>query len=87
MSLLKHYKPQNNPGMLSDDELRRITSPFMLLMGEHERLFKSHESVERAKRLIPGLHTAEILKDAGHIMTMDQPEIIREKVLRFFEQF
>ena len=86
MSLLKHFKPQGNPGLLTDDELRRITSPFMLLMGEHERIFKPSESIERAKRLIPGLRAAEIVKDAGHIMTMDQPEIIMEKVTSFFEQ-
>jgi len=85
-SLLKHYKPQGNPGMLTDDELRRITSPFTLLMGEHERIFKSHESIERAKRLIPGLRAAEIVKDAGHIMTIDQPDMVKEKVLSFFEK-
>ena len=84
--LLKHFKTQGNPGRLSEGELRRITAPLLVLMGQYERIFKPAAAVERARRLIPGLVSAEIVPTAGHLVTVDQPEWLKERVLRFFDQ-
>jgi len=82
---IKHFKTQGNPGLLIDNELRQIVSPLMVLMGEYERLFKPQIAVERARSLIPGLVSAEIVPNAGHLVTVDQPDWLKQRVLKFVE--
>lgn len=80
---LQHFKPQGNPGLLSDAELGRIGVPTLVLMGEDERIFPPRESVLRAHARIPGLAAAEILPRAAHLLTVDQPKLVKEKLLAF----
>ena len=82
---IKHFKTQGNPGQLTDHELRHIHSPLLVLMGEFERLFKPHIAIERARSLIPGLVSAEMVPDAGHLMTADQPDWLKQRVLKFIQ--
>lgn len=84
--LLKHFKTQGNPGQLTDDELRQMTSPLLVLMGEYERIFSSQIAIQRAKRLIPGLVAAELVPNAGHLMTADQPQWLKERIFRFMQE-
>ena len=81
--LLRHFKTQANPGQLTDDELRRITAPALLLIGAHERLFLPKVMAGRARRLIPGLIAAEIIPNAGHLLPADQPEVLKRRALTF----
>ncbi len=83
--VLKHYKSQGNPGQLRDDELRRITSPALVLMGEHEQVFQARPTIDRARALIPGLVAAELVPRAGHLMTLDQPDWLSARVLKFLQ--
>lgn len=82
----KDFKTQGPPGLLPDDELRQITCPLLLLMGEDERIFPPQRAIERAKNLIPGLMAAEIVPNAGHVMTIDQPDLLAERVLDFLQK-
>ena len=82
---IKHFKTQGNPGQLTNDELRQITSPLLVLMGEYERVFKLQTAVERANSLIPGLVSAEIVPNAGHLVTADQPDWLKHRVLKFIQ--
>ena len=82
---IKHFKTQGNPGQLTNDELRQITSPLLVLMGEYERVFKLQDAVERANNLIPGLVSAEIVPNAGHLVTADQPDWLKHRVLKFIQ--
>ena len=84
--ILTHYKAQFNPGVLRLDELEAITAPLLILMGEHERAFNSPATIQRAQRLIPGLVAAEMVPKAGHLMTLDQPEWLKNRLLPFFAQ-
>ena len=84
--MLKYHRTQRNPGLLTDDELRRITSPLLVLMGEHECFFDPRKAVARARRLIPGLVAAEVVAHAGHLMTADQPEFLEARVQRFLRE-
>jgi pimeloyl-ACP methyl ester carboxylesterase len=84
--MLKYHRTQRNPGLLTDDELRRITSPLLVLIGEHECFFDPGKAVARARALIPGLVAAEIVPHAGHLMTADQPEFLEKRVNRFLRE-
>lgn len=83
--VIKHFKTQGNPGPLTDTELRQITSPLLILMGEYERLFRPQAAVERATKLIPSLVAADIVPKAGHLVTTDQPEWLKQRVLKFIQ--
>lgn len=83
--LIRHFKTQGNPGQLPDDELRRITSPLLVLMGQYERIFKPKLAIARAKLLIPGLVSAELVPNAGHLMTVDQADWLKRRILGFLQ--
>lgn len=39
--------------------------------------------IEQAKSMIPQIE-AEIIPNAGHMLSMEQPELVDERILRFF---
>lgn len=70
------------PTVFTDQELRRIDLPTLLLIGSGEKIYNPEKAISRAKRLMPNL-TAEIIPDAGHLLIMDQPEVINSRILQF----
>ncbi len=42
-------------------------------------------AIERAQKLIPGLVSAEIVTNAGHLMMVDQPEWLKQRILQFIQ--
>ncbi len=70
------------PRVLTDDELRRISSPVLLLLGEQEVCFDPDAALSRAKNLMPNLE-AEIIANVGHALTMEQPEMANARILKF----
>ncbi|MEM7330444.1 MAG: alpha/beta hydrolase [Chloroflexota bacterium] len=81
--LINHFKPNLNPHVLRNWELRNIESPLLVLMGDNERIFYGQKSVERVRKNVPGLVSAEIVPDAGHVMTIDRPDFLEERILKF----
>ena len=59
------------------------TAPLLVMMGEYGRLFKPAASVEQACSRIPGLVSPALVPKAGPLVTMDQPEWLRQLVFRF----
>jgi pimeloyl-ACP methyl ester carboxylesterase len=80
---LKHFRTQRNPGLLLEQELRDVTAPTLVLLGEQERLFDPRRAAARARSLIPGLVSLELVPHAGHLLTLDRPETLRTKILEF----
>ena len=70
------------PTEFTDDELRQIKTPALLLVGEKEVIHSPRKAIDRAKRLMPDIQ-AEMIPEASHILSMDQPEIVNERILRF----
>jgi len=70
------------PTVFTDEELELIKLPALLLIGAKEKIYDSDKVIERAQSLMPAL-TAEIIPDAGHLLIMDQPEIINTHILEF----
>jgi pimeloyl-ACP methyl ester carboxylesterase len=69
------------PCTFSDDELRQISHPVLLLIGEVDRL-NPPRALERARLTIPHLD-GETIQHAGHFLNMERPQEVNARVLRF----
>ncbi|MGE7272037.1 alpha/beta fold hydrolase [Brevibacillus panacihumi] len=80
----RSVKPQADgfPYVFTDDELQSVQVPVLLLLGEHEVMYDPQSALLRASALVPGIE-AEIVKNAGHVVSMEQPEYVNQRVLRF----
>jgi pimeloyl-ACP methyl ester carboxylesterase len=65
------------PTKLTDDELRRISAPATVLLGDREVIYAGgpEAAIARAHRLIPNVHT-RLLQGAGHVLTLDAPDVV-----------
>ncbi|CAM3039172.1 alpha/beta hydrolase [Paenibacillus sediminis] len=70
---------------LTDDELQKIEAPTLLLIGNHEVQYNPNAAIERAGRFIPKLD-AHLIKDAGHGVTLEQPQVVDQHVLQFLQK-
>jgi pimeloyl-ACP methyl ester carboxylesterase len=73
------------PRLYSKDELRQITAPTLLLIGEREKIYRPQDAIRAAKRLMPNLQV-ESIPDAHHITALSQPELVNQHLLRFFRE-
>jgi pimeloyl-ACP methyl ester carboxylesterase len=63
-----HFKPRFDPQPgFSDEELRRLDMPVLLLAGARDAVFDSEKTAARLRRCLPRL-TAVVLPDAGHVL-------------------
>lgn len=80
------FKPQElSFGVVTifeDEELRRINTPTLLLVGDHEKIFKPQQMLERARSLIPNLE-ADTIPNAAHLLLVDQPEAVNSRMEAF----
>jgi pimeloyl-ACP methyl ester carboxylesterase len=65
----------------SDDELKSLHIPVLLLIGDQD-IINNEKSIEKAKKLIPHVETG-IIQNAGHFLSLDQAEIVNRKVMAF----
>lgn len=70
--------------VFSDESLRGIQAPVLLLIGENDGTGRPKREMERAQRLIPHLEAA-IVPDAGHLLPLDQAEVVNERIIRFLQ--
>jgi pimeloyl-ACP methyl ester carboxylesterase len=70
------------PTVYSDEELKRIELPALLLIGAGEKIYNPKKAISRAQRLMPDF-TAEIIPGVGHTLNMEQPETINARILEF----
>ena len=62
-------------------ELPRITAPTLILAGRHDWIC-APEFSEELHRLMPGSRL-RIFEDSSHSIRVDEPEALREEILRF----
>lgn len=72
-----------SPTVFSDEELRQIRTPVLLLIGDHEVIYRPQDAIRRATRLVAGLK-AEIVPNANHIAEYTAAEVVNQKILEFF---
>jgi pimeloyl-ACP methyl ester carboxylesterase len=72
------------PCTFSDEELRHISHPILLLIGDQDRL-NPPKALERARQTIRQLES-EVIPHAGHFLNMEQPEYVNARILKFLEE-
>jgi pimeloyl-ACP methyl ester carboxylesterase len=67
-----------------DADLRRVETPTLLLIGEHETTYtlKPAKVIERARRLIPHLEAA-LIPHGRHLFPVDQADETNVRLLAF----
>jgi pimeloyl-ACP methyl ester carboxylesterase len=73
------------PPVYTDEQLRQINVPTLLLLGDHEIIYDYKAALKRAASLMPDIETA-VVPDAGHALSLDQPEMVNRRILEFLGQ-
>ena len=68
--------------VFTDEELRQMTVPILLLIGDHEIMYEPQKALSQAAQLIPNLQV-ELIPNAGHMLNSDQSEGVNARVLKF----
>lgn len=79
------YRPTKNtfaPHVFKDAELRQIQAPVLLLIGDHEVIYKPDRVIQRATRLLSNLE-AEIVPNANHCAQYNASEIENSRIVEF----
>lgn len=71
-----------NPRVLRDDELRRLTMPTLVMIGDQEKIYPAAAALARAQALIPGVKTVTI-PDASHDLMFAQPARVNAALRSF----
>ncbi len=69
------------PSAFNGQRLSQIHIPVLMLIGDHDRL-NPPRAIELARRLIPQIET-EIILNAGHMLSIEQPAAVNARILRF----
>lgn len=67
----------------SNDDLKKITIPVLVLIGDHD-VINSDESLTNAEKFLPNCKT-ETIKNAGHFLSIDQSQTVNKAILSFLE--
>lgn len=70
---------------ITNQELKKIFHPTLLLIGEYDVQYNPRLAIERAKKLIPNIQT-HLIEHAGHGITLEQPLVVNQHVLNFLAQ-
>jgi pimeloyl-ACP methyl ester carboxylesterase len=72
------------PKRMSDEELRSITLPTLLLLCECSPVNDAQRAAQRARRCISEVEV-EVVADSGHMLPIEHPERFTQRVLSFVD--
>ncbi len=75
---------QPYPKRMTDEALRAITTPTLLLFCEHSPVNHARRATERSRELLANVAT-EVIPDAGHMLPVEKPELFTSRVLTFID--
>jgi len=86
---MKHFRlsPETArviPGVFSDEELRTISVPVLLLIGDREVIYDPAKALARARALIPDFE-GDLIPQSKHNMCGTQSQIVDARVLDFLD--
>jgi pimeloyl-ACP methyl ester carboxylesterase len=70
------------PSVFSDEELSKIRTPILLLVGDHEVIYKPERVIERASRAVAGLK-AKIIPNANHNAEYTAADAVNKEIEAF----
>jgi pimeloyl-ACP methyl ester carboxylesterase len=73
------------PTMFADEALRQLKVHTLLLIGEKEVIYDPEAAVDRARKLIRDVE-AELIPNASHGLSMEQPDLVNERILSFLDR-
>ncbi len=84
--MIRCYAPRPivTPTTMTDDQLRSIRVPSLLLVGENETVGSASKAMRRVSRVAPQIE-AELIPGAGHDLPIAQRMLMTQKVLEFLE--
>ena len=75
--ILSGFKPRIEPQTLfTDEELRRLTMPVLLIAGRRDALLPSEKTAQRLQALLPDV-TVNLRPEAGHVLYDVSPQVIK----------
>jgi pimeloyl-ACP methyl ester carboxylesterase len=77
-------RPIVTPTTMSDEQLRSIRVPTLLLVGENETVGSASKAMRRVSTVAPQIK-AELIPGAGHDLPIAQRELVIQKVLEFLD--
>jgi pimeloyl-ACP methyl ester carboxylesterase len=72
------------PPTFTDEQLKQLSVPTLLLLGNREVIYDYKAAQRRAEKLIPQIKV-EVVPNAGHALSFDQPEIVNQRILEFLK--
>ena len=72
------------PKRLTDEELRRITVPTLLLLCARSPVNDAQRAAQRARRWIAEVEV-DVVADSGHMLPIEHPEQFTQRVLSFVD--
>jgi pimeloyl-ACP methyl ester carboxylesterase len=80
--IFETHRFQAGPKPLTDEELKRITAPVYVLLGEDDVFVNVSKSILRAQGLISHVEI-ELIPRCGHMMTIDRPGLAEERLMSY----
>ncbi|KJY28432.1 alpha/beta fold hydrolase [Streptomyces sp. NRRL S-495] len=68
------------PPVFSDEELRRLRTPALFLLGARSAMHDSRKVADRLGKLVPTARV-EIVPGAGHALPTDRPDLVADRIL------
>lgn len=72
------------PLPLTDDEIRAIRVPTLLLLGEHSALLRPTQVRDRVNEMMPRVQV-EIIAETGHGPNLERPDEVNQRILDFID--
>lgn len=73
--VMQHFNPRmESIPIFSDDELKRLTMPTLLIVGEQDALLPSTKTATRLQQLLPAIQV-NMLPGAGHVLIGETEQI------------
>jgi len=85
---IKYKDPMSmkfGPYPLPDGDLRKIKTPTLLLMGDHEILYEPDQAIKRAEELVENIQTV-LIPNANHMVLFEQTELVNSHILDFLSE-
>jgi pimeloyl-ACP methyl ester carboxylesterase len=73
------------PTPYTDEELKGVKTPTLLLIGQQEALYDPVPGLARANRLIPDIK-AELIPQADHELAISQHQVVDARILEFLKE-